>query len=125
MRTKKFKIKIQSLDQFGKDFVETWKKAEQRQLKGSELILSFADVSQLTKVLSLERLRLCQVVRDKKPNSINQLARMLGRAQSNVQKDVHELAELGVLHLERTTKKGQKKETVQPKFEWGGFDIAV
>lgn len=125
MRTKKFKIKIQSLDQFGKDFVETWKKAEQRQLKGAELVLSFTDVSQLTKILSLERLRLCQVVRDKKPSSINQLAKILGRAQSNVQKDVHELAGLGILELERTAKKGQKKETVQPKFEWSGFDIAV
>ena len=50
---------------------------------------------------------------------------MLGRAQSNVQKDVHELAELGILELERSVKKGQKKETVQPKFEWDGFDIAV
>ena len=125
MRARKFKIKIQSLDQFGKDFVETWKKAERKELKGTELVLSFSDISQLTKVLSLERLRLCQVVRDKKPGSINQLAKMLGRAQSNVQKDVYELAELGVLELERTVKKGQKKETVQPKFECDGFDIAV
>ena len=125
MRTRKFKIKIQNLDQFGKNFVETWKKAKRRELKGTELVLSFSDISQLTKVLSLERLRLCQVIRDKKPSSINQLAKMLGRAQSNVQKDVYELAELGVLELERTVKKGQKKETIQPKFEWEGFDIAV
>src|ERR1700677_3721872 len=101
MKARKFKIRIQSLDNFGKDFIETWKKAERRSLKGNELVLSFSDVSQLTKVLSLQRLRLCQVVRDKKPISINQLAKMLGRAQSNVQKDVYELAELGVLELER------------------------
>ena len=125
MRAKKFKIKVQSLDEFRKDFIDTWKKAERRQLRGNELVLSSTDVSQLTKVLSFERLRLCQVVRDKKPSSINQLAKMLGRAQSNVQKDVKELAELGILELERTAKKGQKKETVQPKFEWDGFDIAV
>lgn len=63
-----------------------------------ELVLSFTYVSQLTKVLSLERLRLCQVVRDKKPSSINQLAKLLGRdTQSNIQKDVHESAALGIL----------------------------
>ncbi len=125
MRTKRFKIRIQTLDEFGKDFVETWKKAEQGELKGKELVLGFTDISQLTKILSLQRLRLCQVVREKKPKSINQLAKLLGRAQTNVQKDVYELAELGVLELERSRGQGKKKETVQPIFDWDGFDIAV
>ena len=125
MLAKKFKIKIQSLDEFGADFIKSWKAAEKRELKSEELILSFSDVSQLTKILSLERLRLIQMVREKKPESISQLATYLRRAQSNVQKDVYELADLGVLELKRTSKRGQKKERVQPQFKWAGFDIAV
>ena len=35
------------------------------------------------------------------------------------------LASLGIIELKRTKKKGQKRESLQPEFNWDGFDIAV
>jgi predicted transcriptional regulator len=127
MKTRKFKVRIQSLEESGQDFIKAWKKAE----KGEEseprydLILSFPDISWISKVLSPQRIKIIQMVRDKKPDSIRLLAKMLGRAQQNVQRDVQELSELGILDLKRVQKRGKKGESIQPEFNWSGFDIAV
>lgn len=127
MKFRKFKIKIQSNEQFRDDVVKTWKAVEKRKQPedGYDLILSFPDLSWLSKILSPERLRIIQTIRDKKPESIYQLAKILGRASTNVQKDVHDLAEYGIIELKKTHKKGQKRESLQPKYNWDGFDIAV
>ena len=127
MKAKRFKVKIQSFDQAGDEFVKTWKAAEKGldYESGYDLVLGFPDLSWISKVLSPERIRLIQMIREKKPESIRQLAKFLDRAQQNVQKDVQELAQFGIIELKRTRKKGQKCESVQPEFNWDGFDIAV
>ncbi len=127
MKAKRFKIKIESLENVKRGFVRAFKLAQKGKSAepGYDLVLSVPDAAAISKVLSPERIRIMQAVRDKKPESIRQLAKLLGREQSNVQKDVQELAELGVIQLKRTRKKGQKRESVQPEYNWDGFDIAV
>ncbi|MGB9940419.1 helix-turn-helix domain-containing protein [Methanosarcina sp.] len=58
----------------------------------------------IAKILTNERIRLLQVIREKKPESISELARLLDRSQSNVSNDVKYLKEIGLLELEE--KKG-------------------
>lgn len=132
MRVKKFKIIIASsqeaaVDGFFTRFKEAWKLAEKNKLQSTEhdLVLTLPNLSWLSKIFSPERIRIIQAIREKKPESIYQLARMLGRTPTNVQRDVHELAELGIVELKKTKKKGQKREILQPEYNWDGFDIAV
>jgi len=127
MKAKRFKVKIMNPDQSGKEFVKAWKMAEKGEdYEGDyDLVLTFPDLSWIAKVLSPERVRIIQTIRDQKPASIRQLAKLLDRAQQNVQKDVQELAGLGIIELKRMRKKGQKRESLQPEFNWDGFDIAV
>ena len=70
----------------------------------------------VSKVLSAERLRLIQMVQEKKPASVNQLATILGRAQSNVHKDVPYLAELGILELRKVGNEGRKTASMRPRW---------
>ncbi|HAZ13806.1 MAG: hypothetical protein A2X86_19585 [Bdellovibrionales bacterium GWA2_49_15] len=127
MKARRFKIKIQTLEQAGKEFVKAWKMAEKGKdfEAGYDLVLAFPDISWIAKVLSPERVRIIQTVRDQKPESIRQLAKLLNRAQQNVQKDVQELAHFGIIELKSKRKKGQKRESLQPEYNWDGFDIAV
>lgn len=127
MKIKRFKIKIQNHAQFRDDVIKTWKAAERGEERESayDLVLSFPDLSWLAKILSPERLRIIQTIREQKPESIYQLAKILGRATTNVQKDVHALAEFGILELKIVKKKGQKRESLRPECHWDGFDIAV
>ena len=132
MKVKKFKIIVASsqeaaVEGFFERFEEAWKLAEKRKSPNSEheLILTLPNLSWLSKIFSPERIRLIQTIREKKPASIYQLAKILERTPTNVQRDVHELAELGIIELKKTRKKGQKRETLQPEYNWDGFDIAV
>ena len=127
MKLRKFKIKVQSSAQFRDDVIKTWRAAESRKLRedGYDLVLSFPDISWLPKIFGAERIRLIQAVRDQKPESIYQLAKLLGRALPNVHRDIHELAEYGIIELKKTKKKGQKRESLYPTYNWDGFDIAV
>lgn len=133
MKVRKFKIKIRNstnnaelFDSFKNDFVKTWKAAEKGQLTSEyELELAFPDVTYLSKIFRPERIRMIQMIKEKKPDSIYQLAKLLGRTTANVQRDVNELAELGIIELKKAKKKGQKREIVTPEFNWDGFDIAV
>jgi predicted transcriptional regulator len=134
MKVRKFKIKIRNstddaelFEDFKKDFVKTWKAAEKGLLKNDEyeLELAFPDVTYLSKIFRPERIRMIQMIKEKKPDSIYQLAKLLGRTTANVQRDVSELAELGIIELKKAKKKGQKREVVTPEYNWDGFDIAV
>ena len=127
MKIRKFKIKIQGDTHFRDDVIKTWKAAEKRKLHedGYDLVLSFPDISWLSKIFSAERIRLIQAIRDQKPESLYQLAKLLGRALPNVHRDVHELAEYGIVELKKVRKKGQKRESLHPEYNWDGFDVAV
>src|SRR3990167_1412121 len=117
MKLRKFKIKIQSVDKFFGEFKESWKKASERKSVSREfdLVLSFSDISQLNKVFSTQRLRIIEAIKTKKPNSIRELSKVLNREQSNVHRDIQELANLGVVQLKRMRKKGQKRESLRPE----------
>ena len=127
MKLRKFKIKIQSVDKFFGEFKESWKKASERKSVSREfdLVLSFSDMSQLNKVFSTQRLRIIEAIKTKKPNSIRELSKILDRHQSNVQRDVQELASLGIIQLKRTREKGHKREALRPEYHWDVFEIAV
>ncbi|MDP2845751.1 MAG: hypothetical protein Q8N79_06735 [Candidatus Methanoperedens sp.] len=49
------------------------------------------------KILTRERLRLLQFIREKRPESISDLARMLKRKESNVHNDITLLEGIGLL----------------------------
>lgn len=132
MKIRKFKIKILSSDSrpgdpFKKGFIEAWKLAEKKKLESAEheLVITFPDISWLSRIFSPERMRIILTLRDQKPESIYQLAKLLGRIPANVHRDVHELADLGIIQLRKFKKKGQKRESILPEYNWDGFDIAV
>lgn len=132
MRLRKFRIKVRAVheasgEHLRREFLKATKAAQKKKLLVSnyDLEITFPDLSWLSKIFSAERIRLIQTIRDQKPESMYQLAKLLGRSLPNVHRDVHELAEYGIIELKRTRKKGQKRESLHPEYNWDGFDIAV
>ena len=134
MKVRKFKIRITSaktndeiFDNFKRDTTQEWKLAEKGRTPSSDydLEITFPDVSYLAKIFSPERIRLIQTIKTEKPESVYQLAKLLGRVHTNVHKDVQDLARLGIIELKKVRKKGQKRESLHPEYNWDGFDIAV
>jgi predicted transcriptional regulator len=134
MKIRKFRIRIITaktdkdiFEQFKEDAKKEWKLAGKNKLPASvyDLEITFPNVSYLAKIFSPERIRLIQAIKSAKPESIYQLAKLLGRVHTNVHKDVQELSELGIIELKKTRKSGQKRESLYPEYNWDGFDIAV
>lgn len=95
-----------------------------RREKGERLeaqrVITFEDPLLLIECLTVQRLRLCQVVR-KKRLSISALAEELGRNRGSVTRDVNKLKKLGFLRLREEVNPGhgvvQIVEPVAQKFE--------
>lgn len=128
MKARKLKIRFQSLWQSMSDFKDDWKSIEKggkpTRLATTEEPLLLMDYSMFPKVFSTERLRIIHMIQERRPASVSELAEMLGREQANVHRDVHFLAELGILELTRVKEEG-KPEAVRPEFNWTGFDIEM
>lgn len=132
MRARKFKVKIadpndKNFEGFFNDVKTLWKLAEQNRLEEDpyDYVLTLPTLADLGRIFSPERIRIIMTVRDKKPESIYQLAKLLGRAVGNVRKDVVDLAEMRILTLKKKRTRVQGREALQPEYHWDGFDVAV
>ena len=76
-----------------------------RQLKGGEsvdqpAIVRFPNESQLTDVFNEQTYTLLGVIRDERPESIRETARLVGRDKKNVHEELTTLEALGVIQFE-------------------------
>ncbi len=95
-------------------------KRERGERLEAEKIITFADPLDMVECLTVQRVRLCQVVR-KKRLSISALAEELGRNRGSVTRDVNKLKGLGLLRLREQVNPGhgvvQIVEPVAQRFE--------
>jgi predicted transcriptional regulator len=86
----------------------------------SEKIITFADPLDMIECLTAQRVRLCQVIRQKRM-SITALAEELGRNRGSVTRDVNKLKSFGLLRLRKEVNPGhgvvQIVEPLARKFE--------
>jgi predicted transcriptional regulator len=73
------------------------------------------------KILTHERLRLLAIIRENKPESISDLARMLNRKESNVHNDLTFLEGIGLLEL----KEGKDHVKKMPIVDYDALHITV
>lgn len=112
MKLKDIEIKIMSDDAYGDHLDQLFEDLKTgKALERNSIVARTPE--DVAKILTSERIRLLQVIREKKPGSISELARLLNRSQSNVSNDVKYLEGIGLLEFEE--KKGpvlQKKPVV-------------
>ena len=65
----------------------------------------------MRKVLTEERLRILKIIKKYHPGSIYELAKILKRDTKNVSDDVHYLAELALIEIEKGKSNGREKTT--------------
>jgi len=110
VKLKDIEIKVMSDKSYGKhldQLFEDIKSGKISEKQEPEIVARTPE--DIAKVLTNERIRLLQMIREKKPESISELARFLDRSQSNVSNDVKYLEGIGLLELE------EKKDPVLHK----------
>lgn len=101
MKVRKIDIGIKGLKESLKDFAETWKKLEAGKRVRKEEGIYFDSIDTMRAVLTNNRLLILKIIRERKPGSVYELAKMLDRDLKNVNQDLKLLAEVGLVTLEK------------------------
>lgn len=102
MKVKKIDIGIKGLKESLKDFADTWKKLESGKRVKKEEGIYFDSIDIMRAVLTNKRLLILKVIRERKPASVYELAKILGRDIKNVNQDLKLLSDSGLVTLEKT-----------------------
>jgi predicted transcriptional regulator len=102
MKVRKIDIGIKKLEDSLQDFSEAWKGiGAGRKVKRDEG-LYFESIDDMRSVLTNNRLLILKVIRERKPKSVYELSKILGRDLKNIDQDVKLLEEIGLVTLEKT-----------------------
>jgi predicted transcriptional regulator len=116
----KTKVFFDGLDGQMQRSLERARRMDKGERLEAERIITFEDPLQMIECLTVQRIRLCQVVR-KKRLSISALAEELGRNRGSVTRDVNKLRKFGLLRLREEVNPGhgvvQIVEPAAQKFE--------
>lgn len=122
MKVRKIDIGIKGLKESLKDFAETWKKLEAGKKVRKEEGIYFDSIDTMRAVLTNNRLLILKIIRERKPNSVYELAKMLDRDLKNVNQDLKLLAEVGLVTLEKIE---DDKKRVIPHVDYGKILLEI
>ena len=122
MNVKNIFVEIRTLDESLRDFADTYKKLAAGKRVPKKELLSFESVDVLRKFLTPKRLELLKLIRQEKPNSIYQLAKLAKRDVKSVSTDVNVLADIGM--IDRTKSKA-KRETITPRVNFDKIRVEI
>ena len=121
MKIKKVQIEIKTLDDALKEAGEVYECASKGKAVRQKTAVYFGNLKEMRRVLTEKRLELLKAVKDKKPQSVYALAKMLHRDLKNVLQDVEYLRELGIIDVDQT---GDKKIPFV-HFDKISFEVAI
>ena len=124
MRVKNIKIAIKSDPVLFSEIKQVWNSLE----KGEKVLkhkgVYFENLDTMRKVLTEERLRILKTIKSKNPQSIYELAKLIGRDIKNTFNDVQFLAQMGFIELKKA-KDGREKTTPQVNYDQILLEIPV
>lgn len=106
------KIVIKSRKEFQEDALAFARKVDRGQKVRPVRGEYFESIEAVRKFLTDARLEMWRTIRDKKPESITELARILDRNFADVHKDIRILLEVGLVELKKP--KGAKTRAIKP-----------
>ncbi|MBO8182598.1 MAG: HTH domain-containing protein [Archaeoglobus sp.] len=114
MKVKEIKVVVRPLEEDLEEVVDAFRKVEGREeFKDEKIVVDNLD--DLRKILTPERIRILQVIKNRKPNSIYELSKLLERDRSAVMRDLEFLSKLGFVEFkEERWKKRKSKKPIVP-----------
>ena len=119
MKVKKIFVGVRPLEDILKEAGETFDDLAKGKAVKHKRAIYFASLKEMRRVLTERRLEILKTIRDRKPSSVYELAKMLDRDLKNVLQDLAYLEELGIVSVTET---GVKKV---PHFDYDRISIEV
>lgn len=106
------KIQVKSLKESLRDFATAYKKTSKRKLVKYKGGVFFASMEAVRKILTENRINILKTIKEKKPESLYELAKLTQRDLKNVVQDVSFLENLGLVDLQKPQGERQKRKPV-------------
>lgn len=117
-------IAIKSHQQIMREFKEAFEAARKRRpFKGEKESVSFSSLEAVRNFLTEKRLEILRTVREKNPQSVYELAKLVGRNFPSVLKDVEILTKHGLLKLTRV--KHSPRRAVHPSVSYDAINLWI
>ncbi|MEW6416875.1 MAG: ArsR family transcriptional regulator [Nitrospirota bacterium] len=121
MKVKKVRIEIKGLDEALREAGEVFEKLSKGKHIQKKTAIYFSNLREMRKVLTEKRLELLKIIKDKKPASVYELAKMVGRDIKNVLQDLTYLQELGLVEITET----KDKKIPHVDYDKIAFEVAI
>lgn len=124
MKVRKVKIGIKSVKEVLEDFVKAGEAIERGEKVKKEKGVYFESIEGFRKALTTKRLELLRLIKEKHPESLQELARFAKRDMKAIVTDIEILEELGLVDMKRK-KTGRKLSTPTVGYDMIDLQIAV
>lgn len=122
MRVKKVKIGIKSFEDFLDGAKDAMKRLERGEKVKKQRGIYFENLKAFRRALTEKRLEMLHVIKEKRPKSLYELAKLLNRNTKNVSQDIAYLREIGLVELKRTE---EKRERIIPFVGYELIDLQI
>ena len=124
MKVKRVKIGIKSVKKVLEDFVETGEAIERGERVKKEKGVYFENIEGFRKALTPKRLELLHLIKERHPESLQELARFAKRDMKSIVTDINILEELDLIDMKRK-KEGRRESVPTVEYDRINLDIAV
>lgn len=124
MKVKRVKIGIKSLKEVLEDFAVAADAIEKGEKIKSEKGLYFESIEGFRKALTTKRLELLHIIKEKQPESLQELSRLAKRDMKSIVTDIKILESLDLIDMRRR-KDGRRESTPTIDYERIDLQIAV
>ena len=124
MKVKNIKVGISNTQQILNNFKKAGEAVERGEIPQKSERVYFENINTLKNILTDKKLALLRTIKERKPKSIYELAKMVNRDIKNINADVSKLSELGFITL---TKSKTERIRVSPTVNYDKIllEIAV
>jgi predicted transcriptional regulator len=124
VKVKNVKLGVRSLDTAFADWAETFEKARRGKRVGKSQGIYFTSLEAMRKVLTEKRLELLHVIKERQPDSVYELSRLVKRDLKNVNQDLTVLKNIGLVSISRD-RKGREKVIPRVNYDKIQLEIGV
>jgi predicted transcriptional regulator len=122
MKVKEIRVVVRPMEEDLEEVVDALKRVERgEEFEDEKIVVESLDV--LRKILTPERLRILQVIRNERPGSIYELAKMLDRDRAAVVRDLEYLQQLGLVEFEEERK--GKRRSRKPVVPYDEIEVSI
>ena len=121
MKIKRVRIEIKGLDNALKEAGEVFEHLARGERVRKKEAVYFANLNEMRKVLTGKRMELLKAIKDNKPASVYELAKILHRDIKNVLQDLTYLQELDLVDVTET----RDKKVPHVRYDKIAFEVAI